>query len=221
VRAALTLAALAGCVLAIGAGPAAASGECRGLTVCVPVAGPWVVLSHGPVQYLLKCPDHFVVGGTDAVLSERAIDITFLGNPGAPINPGVTTTTEALFIARYVGTGSAPVTVQPHIGCIPQQGGGGRVPLAVRAFPPGQPTLRRAKQVALGGIRRVAIGCAAGERFVSGWHALGLTTSRQPPDALVRFVSATEVVRNGRVFVTATGPDKAVVQVGVVCAGGR
>src|SRR5205085_1959652 len=66
--------------------PAAATNECRGLQVCVRVPGPWVVVpsSRSPVQYQLSCPRGFVVGGLDAELSDRAVDIDFLGLLGSP-----------------------------------------------------------------------------------------------------------------------------------------
>ena len=51
---------------AIVAAPASATTECRGLQVCVPVAGPWVLASPGQVEFQLACPKKFVIGGLDA-----------------------------------------------------------------------------------------------------------------------------------------------------------
>jgi len=72
-------------VAGMGAAPAAATNECRGLQVCVRVAGPWVVVpaalttSRPSVDFQLSCPRGYVIGGLDAELSDRAIDIDFLG----------------------------------------------------------------------------------------------------------------------------------------------
>ena len=58
--------------LTAGAGPAQAADECDGLMVCVPVAGPWVVVPTAAsfprpqVEYQLTCPRGYIVGGTDA-----------------------------------------------------------------------------------------------------------------------------------------------------------
>jgi len=62
------LAAVAG----MGASSAAATNECRGLQVCVRVAGPWVVVpsaltSPRPrADFQLSCPRRYVIGGLDA-----------------------------------------------------------------------------------------------------------------------------------------------------------
>ena len=95
----LTLATLA-TACAVAAAPAYATNECRGLQVCVPVAGPWVLASPGQVEFQLACPKRFVVGGLDAELSSRGIDIGFVGNLGSPVNPGITTSKDAVFLGR-------------------------------------------------------------------------------------------------------------------------
>ena len=82
-------------VLVFGVAPAGATRECEGLTVCVPKVGPWVVVPTSgevprrQVEYLLSCPKGYVVGGLDAELSQRGIDVTFIGTLGSPVNPGV------------------------------------------------------------------------------------------------------------------------------------
>ena len=59
----------------------AATHECRALPVCVPVAGPWVIVPskqsvpRPQVQFQLSCPKGYIVGGTDAELSNAAIDV--------------------------------------------------------------------------------------------------------------------------------------------------
>jgi len=220
--------------LAAGAAPAGATNECKGLQVCVRVPGPWVVVPatratrRVPVQYQLSCPRGFTVGGLDAELSVRAIDIDFSGLLGSPVNPGVTTSNAALFRAVYTGAAAATPTFRPHLGCIPGAGGGGGpVPFRVPStFPPGQPTVRRLHNVRLHvGVTRAAAACAAGERLLSGWQAVGFDTAHSPSAALVDTVSATRTIRGNSVVVrvqagAGLGTTRAVVQVGAVCGGG-
>jgi hypothetical protein len=234
VRRLAALLALAGVALAVGVAPAGATGECRGLTVCVRVAGPWVVVPTGStvprprVEFQLSCPARFVAGGLDAELSDRAIDLGFLGFLGAPVNPGITTSRDVVFVASYVGSTARAPSFRPHLGCMPSSGGGARVPTAAPVFPPGRPTIRRVRTVRLvpGGAQRIVQGCAAGERLVGASHALGFYTAAPPAQALAASVTAAQAVRGGRVVVTvrsggALGGARAVVQVGAVCAGGR
>jgi hypothetical protein len=224
VRRGAVLAAIGAAVLAAGASPASSATprECRGLMVCVPVVGPWVAVPSTPVQFLLSCPRGYIVGGTDAELSDRAIDVVFLGSQGAPVNPGITTARDALFVGTYVGPSASAPTFRPHLGCIPTSGGGGRVPTSVHAFPPGRPAVRRARTVAVAlGTRRIAIGCAAGERLVSGWHAIAFKSKAPPASDLVHGVTATQRRTGGRVVVSVQAAAPALLQVGALCAGGR
>jgi len=219
----------------VGVHSAQATNECRGLQVCVRVHGPWVAVPMSRatprprVDFQLSCPRGFLVGGLDAELSTRAIDIGFLGALGSPVGPGVTTTRSALFGATYVGGSAAAPSFRPHLGCIPAAGGGsGPVPYRVTAtFPPGQPTIRRVRTVRLrpGSLRAVAA-CGAGERLISGWHAVGFYSASAPAAALVQGVTTSRTVRSGRVEVVArstsvVGDVRTVVQVGAVCGGGR
>jgi hypothetical protein len=230
VFAATLLAAVAG----VGASPAGATNECRGLQLCVRVAGPWVVVpaavtvTRPHVDFQLSCPRGYVIGGLDAELSDRAIDIDFLGRLGSPVNPGVTTTRAALFRATYTGSSPRGPTFRPHLGCLPASGGSsGPVPYRLpSAFPPGEPTIRRVRMVSLhSGVVRAVVACAASERLVSAWHAVAFYTPSAPREALTRSVSATHsvqgrrVVARVRVGATVQGV-RAVVQVGAVCGGG-
>ena len=222
-------------VLAAGAGPAgAATNECRGLQLCVKVRGPWVVVpaqlgtSRTGMQFQLSCPRGFVVGGLDAELSDRAIDLDFVALLGSPVGPGTTTSRSVVFRGTYTGSSPRTPTFRPHLGCIPVAGGGnGPVPYRkLQAFPPGQPTIRRVRTVPLraGSVRAIAA-CSAGERLLAGWHAIGFYTAAAPPADLVRTVSATQSSRGKRVEVrvkagVAVSGVRAVVQVGAVCGGG-
>src|SRR5207247_1201358 len=64
---------------ALSAPSAGATNECRGLPICVRVAGPWVVVPSGlkaprsPVDFQLSCPRGFLIGGFDAELAARLI----------------------------------------------------------------------------------------------------------------------------------------------------
>ena len=229
----LLLAPVVVAALAAGAGPAAATNECKGLQVCVRVRGPWVVVPtalrapRAGVQFQLSCPRGFVVGGLDAELSDRAIDLDFSGLLGSPVNPGTTTSRTVVFHGVYTGASARAPTFRPHIGCIPATGGGGGpVPYRkLQAFPPGQPTIQRVRTVRIRGAVRAVAGCAAGERLISGWHAVGFYTSAAPSVALIRSVSATRSVRGERIeararATAAVGGVRAVLQVGAVCGGG-
>jgi hypothetical protein len=231
--------AIGAAVLAVAAQPAGATNECRGLQVCVRVAGPWVVVPSSlatprpRVDFQLSCPRGYAIGGLDAELSDRAIDIGFVGRLGSPVGPGVTTLRSALFGAAYVGASARAPSFRPHLGCIPIAGGGsGPVPYrragaAGAAFPPGEPTVRRVRTVRLhpGAVRAVAA-CGAGERLLSSWHAIGFYTASPPSVALMQSVGTSRISRGGRVLVTVrVGAElssvRAIVQVGAVCAGGK
>ena len=224
---------LATLALAFGATAGAATSECNGLQTCVPIAGPWVIVpaaggtSRPRVEYQLSCPRGFIVGGIDVELSNRAIDVTFLGRSGSPVNPGITTERAAVFVATYVGQGASATSFRPHLGCIPASGGGSRVPTVVGAFRPGTPTIRRVREVRLRpGQQRISQGCAAGERLVGSSSAVGFYTATPPADSLVSAVRAgARSVRGGTVQVAVQGGEalrnvRAVVQVDAVCAGG-
>jgi len=225
--------------VAAGAGPARATNECKGLQVCVRVAGPWVVVpaaqgsARSSVEFQLSCPRGFIVGGLDAELSDRAIDLSFIAKIGSPVNPGISTSRAAVFVATYTGASPRVATFRPHIGCIPTSGGGGGVVpyrttgLAAAAFPPGEPTARRVRTLRLraGAAQTAVRACAGGERLVHGWHAVGFYTAGAPSSDLVGSVVAAHSVSRGRVTATVrTGTAargvRAILQVGAVCAGG-
>jgi hypothetical protein len=230
----LLLCGLVAAVSAAGAGPARATNECRGLQVCVRVHGPWVVVparlgtQRPAVQFQLSCPRGFVVGGLDAELSDRAIDMDFLGLLGSPVGPGTSTSRSVVFRGVYTGASARTPVFRPHLGCIPATGGGtGPVPFRkLEAFAPGQPTIRRVRTVRIGTATVHAVAaCATGERLISGWHAVGFYTASPPNAGLIQNVSATRLLRANRVEVRvrvglAMRGVRAVVQVGAVCGGG-
>lgn len=229
----LVPAVLALAVLA-GAARAGASNECRGLQVCLPVQGPWVVvptartLPPPQVQYQLSCPKGYVAAGLDAEVTDQLVDLSFLGAIGAPVNPGISTSRDVVFLGQYVGTRPRTPAFRPHVGCMPAQGGGGRVPTGVTPLPVGKPTARHVTNVVLvpRRTRRVVARCAPGERLVGAWHSVGFASFLPPTSFAIRAVAATQAVVGGRVVVTArsgaaAGGQNVVIQAMAVCAGGR
>jgi hypothetical protein len=182
-----------------------------------------LTLPRRQVSFQLSCPRGYVVGGLAAQVSDRAVDIQFLGSLGSPVNPGITTARTALFLATYVGAHGGSPTFRPRIGCMPASGGGGRIQTA-RILPAAKPTARGATTVRVHpGAQLVIRGCARGERLVSGWHAVGFRTSRPPDPELVGAVSASHSFRSGRVVVLARGTPAlrsvpVVVQAGALCS---
>jgi len=197
-----------------------ATNECRGLQVCVPVAGPWVVAdAAGQVSFQLSCPAKFVVAGLDAELSRRGVDVTFRGSLGSPVNPGITTSRSAEFLARLLVAG-APATFRPHIGCVPAAGSGERFPTVVRPAPPVVPV---AVQLAVRpGVHRYAERCAAGKRLTGANHSVGFYTAAPPGAALVRSIAVTQRVSGGVVRLVVRAGSlpgvRAIVQVELECA---
>jgi hypothetical protein len=197
---------------------AEAARECQGLAVCIPVAGPWVVVPPPPagasssVQYLLRCAPRSVVAGTDALVSDPMVDVAFLGQLGSPVSPGVTTHASAVFIGTYVGPVRRPSSFQPYVGCVPTSGGGGRgstafsPTAALVVGPPGQPLVRRARSFAVRatGVTMASMACARGERLVGGTHALAFPQKRQPPIEWLGDVHAARRIVDDRLVATAT-----------------
>ena len=213
-------------VLALAPTAGAATNECRGLNPCVAVAGPWVVAPAGPAvprgtaQYQLTCPRGWTVGGTDAELSDGAIDLAFLAASGAPVSPGITTSRTLVFVGRYTGTAGPAPSFRPHIGCVPTAGGGRRTPTGV--VPPGKPTVRRVVTARVTGAKRVVVTCRAGERLVDWYATRAFGTPAPPAPGLVAGLSVTAHATARSVVADASarrGPG--IVQVAAVCAGGR
>ncbi len=226
----LVIALVAIVAAAAGAGSAGAANECDGLQVCVSVPGPWVVVptaggsARQSVQYQLKCPRGHVVGGLDAELSARAIDVSFLGRLGSPVNPGITTTGSAVFVGTYAGRSDRAPTFKPYIGCMPMAGGGARVPTSAGAFKPGQPVTRRVVTVRVRpGSKTVAQRCARGERLVGSSFAFAFATRTPPTASLVSSVSGSQAANERGVAVRVRGDAelsgvRAFVQVHALCS---
>jgi hypothetical protein len=209
-------------VAAIAPGGGAAN-ECRGITPCIPVSGPWVVVRSGiPSTFLLSCPSGVVVG-IDAVATSSNVRVSFDGRIGVPIKPGVTTTSKAYFRAVLVGRGVQ--AFQPWIGCVPTKNPRGRTTVSARVSP-GPDLDRRAALVIVGpGTAKFGtVRCPAGETLVGSWDATGFRTKNAPDLQAAGLVHVRRVESNGKVVVTASATDTlsidvhAVVQAGAVCA---
>ena len=168
-----------------------------------------------------------MVGGLDARLSVRGIDISFLGRLGSPVNPGITTTRSAVFVGTYVGQADRAPTFRPFIGCMPAAGGGSRVPTSVGAVRPGQPVTRRVRTVRVRpGTTTVVQRCTKGERLVGASHAFAFATRTPPSASLVSSVSASQQTSGESVVVRVRGDAelagvRALVQVHALCSGSR
>jgi len=219
-------------VFAARVGTAGATSECRGFMACVPVAGPWVVvptsraLQRPQVQFTITCPKGFIVGGVDAELSDRAIDVWFFGAIGSPVAPGRTTSRSVVFVATYVGSGARAATFRPHAGCIPGTGGGSRTPTAFNpVFPVGKPTVRRvrtARVLAVPALRTFSVRCRRDEQLVAAYTARGFRMKKPPSAQLVRSLTANvHVTRHGVSAEAGGGNGQGVVQISAVCAGGK
>jgi hypothetical protein len=212
------IALLAVVAAAIVAPSAHATNECRGLMVCVPVAGPWVVTpSVSRIEYDLACPKGYVVAGLDAEVTSRGIDIGFMGALGSPVNPGITTQRDAVFLGRVVRGSPVGATFRPHIGCVPAQGGGGRTPTVHQALAPGKPVDRRVIQVPASHNRSLLGRCPKGERLSDATYAVGFYGAGPPTAAEARAVHVAQKVKNGTVILAIRSHADAVLQLDLLC----
>ena len=209
-----------------------ATNECKGIQDCISVPGPWVLIKPGlRTEYLLSCPNgNGVVAGLDSQATSSNVRVSFDGQLGAPVSPGVTTTRSALFHALTLS--SHREAFQPFLGCVRGGGGGGRStvsarPAAPKPTPAGAPLDRHAQTVVLrpGLVRSASARCPAGERLAGSWSALAFRTTKSPDLGQAKDIELQRVVvANGKATVTALATDalspdaRAVVQVGVECA---
>jgi hypothetical protein len=209
-----------------------ATNECKGIRDCISVPGPWVLITPGRrTEYLLSCPNgNGIVAGLDSQATSSNVRVSFDGQLGAPVAPGVTTTRSALFHALTLS--SHRESFQPLLGCVRGRGGGGRSTVSARSpaitpGPAGAPLDRRAQTVVLrpGLVRSASVRCPSGERLAGSWSALAFRTKNPPDLAKANGIELQRVVvAKGKATVTALATDalspdlRAVVQVGVECA---
>jgi hypothetical protein len=208
---------------------------CEGLTICSPVAGPWVVVP-GPVPpartgtavWLLGCPDGFV-GGLDARVANPWVQIRFPGLMGSPVNPGITTRRDTVFLATSVGRPGQTSSFIPFIGCIPAEGGP-RTPTGVGSVQrPEQlgtgPIIRIVRPVEVRQARvRAGLACQRGQRLVDWAASIGIYTALHPTKSQLAKVHVTTQLINEHVWVTATRSNLSPripvqVQIHVLCTG--
>lgn len=200
---------------------AEAAEECRGLLVCLPVTGPWVAIPApaGPAaptaEYVLQCPlPNYVVAGIDVRLSDRAMDVAFRGETGAPVGPGTTTGRAIAFTGTYTGRAAVPTSFQPFLGCVPLTGGGqaqtslepGRAgERTLAAFRPTRPLTRvvASTRLAPGTSRTAVARCPRGGRLLRGTHAVAFRSAREPSRSLIESVTVSRSTGPGRVVATA------------------
>lgn len=230
-RAGLAAALCTAVLLAALAGPARAADECNGLRVCLPVAGPWVAVPAGGVDYELACPlPGYVVGGTDARVPTADVDVSFRGESGSPVGPGVTTRRSVVFHAARTRVGAGPTSFRPFIGCIPARGGGGRALTVVAGsaavIKPTQPLL---SVVLNAPIRRPSVtlrlACPGSTRLVASMHAVAFRQALPPSAAALAAVRVRRTLAEGivvaRVTAVPAAAGRAEVQLRVVCARAR
>lgn len=189
---------------------AAAGTECDGLVVCIPVKGPWVQVPGGgtPTYFQLSCPGRGqIVGGLDA---DRAgpLELSFLGNLGGPVGPGVTTSRAAVFVAR---TTRPLASFRPLLGCIPASGGGGRSETRYRpkrrltaAAPVVEATVRRVRDARVldRPLVRVSQSCLRGERLLALSSAISFRSNRPVSLSALGSVRATSRRAGNRIMTT-------------------
>lgn len=218
---------LVGVLAGIGVGVAGAADECRGLRVCLPVSGPWVVVPAGGVVYELACPlPGYIVAGTDARVATRDVDVSFRGETGSPVGPGVTTRRSIVFHAARSGSTTESSSFRPFIGCIPTRGGGGRALTSVTAAPGGSKSSQPVRSVVVQrpvrrGVLVVRVVCPSGSRLIGSTHAIAFRQEVAPSPAMIAAVAVRRTVVGravvARVTAAAAG-SRAEVQVRALCA---
>lgn len=215
--------------------PGASAGtECEGLQSCVRVVGPWVQVPvrSTPTYYRLSCPASApTVGGLDADLAGGGVNVTFLGELGGPVGPGVTTKRSIVFVAR--ATRGRIATFRPRLGCIPGAGGGGRARTsfeptrwlaAVNAVAPASRSTWRVTSARVRTPGQTArVSCRPAERLLSFGSAIVFRRVRPPTAAQLASVRTAARRQGARAVVaTAVGTPPAGVrvelQVQAVCA---
>ncbi len=226
-RLAIELGVMVTALASLTAGSASAADECSGLRVCVPVTGPWVVVPPGGVEYEFNCPLYgYIVAGTDARLVARDVDVSFRGETGSPVRPGVTTQKGVVFSARRTRAGAGATSFEPFIGCVPSNGGGGRALTGEKVRAVSRPTrpltsVVVTEQLGLGSsVARAS--CPQGSRFLTATHAVAFRQTEPPRARQLGAVRARVTVAHGvalaRVTVAPAAGLTAELQLRVLCA---
>jgi hypothetical protein len=208
---------------------------CEGLTICSPIAGPWVIVPGpsppsarvGTAVWQLECPDGFV-GGLDARIANPWVEVHFPGLMGSPVNPGITTRRSTVFEATSVGPAGVPSSFIPFAGCIPAEGGP-RTPTGVgsTAAPQqlGPGPIQRVVRVVEVRRQRVRAGltCKRGQRLVGAEASAGIFSAIHPTRRQLDKIHLTKQLTSDHVWITVTRSDLAPripvqVQIHALCA---
>ena len=155
------------------------------------------------------CPRGHVVGGLDARLSDRAIDVCFVGTLGSPVNPGITHVAVGRVrrdVRRGVGAG-ADASGRSSAAC-PVAGGGTRSTDLGRGVPARAADDAAREDRSCTARRRPPSSSAArlGERLVGASHAFGFATRTPPSASLVaERVGRDQAIRGREVVVKVRG----------------
>ena len=197
--------------------------------VCLPLAGPWVVVPAGGVEYELACPlAGYIVAGTDARVAERDVDVSFRGESGSPIGPGVTTRRSVVFRAVRTQTGGRAFELPTLHRLHPDTGRRwARAHVGLRGRPGCEAELSRcgaSSSRAPSGARSlvVRIVCPTGSRLVGSTHAVVFRQDLSPSGEMLSAVRVSRAVVDravvARVTSTAAAGPRAEVQVRALCA---
>ena len=214
-------------VAALSAGSAGAADQCKGLRVCLPVTGPWVVVPAGGVDYELACPlAGYIVAGTDARVATADVDVSFRGETGSPVGPGVTTHRSVLFHAVRIRPSAGTTSFRPFIGCTPTNGGGGRTLTGVTARAAGIKPSRALFSVVVNAhiksrSQTVRASCPSTAQLVGATHAISFRQGTAPSDAQRAAIRVTRTASRGVVVARVTATDaagpRAELQLRAVC----
>jgi hypothetical protein len=174
-----------------------ATSECKSLSFCYGVDGPWVIVpAQGEATFLIGCPERsaevgaYLLGGTDARVSSKHVHVSYEGKLGAPIGAETTQSSTAGLLFHASTDNGKMGSFQPVLGCINLKQASKRSTLSARAAPPPvghatksppQPKFRTQNAVLEPGWdRRITVSCLPKETLVGSWSALSFGTSGPP-----------------------------------------
>jgi hypothetical protein len=198
--------------------------------VCISVSGPWAVIPAGgarSARYHLSCPDDHYAGGLDARVSERAIDVAFLGLMGSPVAGGVSTRRAVTFAGSYTGRIPHATSFRPFLGCAPSTGGGSRTSTGRKAqVQPARPSTSlgvRNVRIVPGSTATLRHSCMRTERLVSSSHVVAFWLKVPPTREQMSSVRAQRTASGSAIVVSVDakalrGRARVDVQIHAVCA---
>ena len=173
-----------------------------------PRSGPWVACpaGRGRLRARRARGAGYIVAGTDARLATRDIDVSFRGETGSPVGPGVTTHRSRPLPRGDSDRAPGPTSFRPFIGCIPVQrrrrpfadrrgrdAAGGIQARHVRCQ-----TVVVTQRVPSRSPRPCRRACPSGARLVGATHALRSVRDAPPSAAVLGGVRVTAHARRRR-----------------------